>query len=263
MDALFSWLSNAGVALTSQSLFKMASRSNNTIDQVITNVGSCLGYEQVKEEQRQGVKAIIDGRDVFVAQPTGYGKSAIYQMAPFVKSTMDLLRDSHSDSVSSLLPEINKTQNSCFALVICPLISLMRDQMQKMTEKGIKALSLSDPDTTSKVIRDGDYSFLFTSPESILKTYRSEVMMPSFQKRLVCVVIDESHCIVKWYVCLYGFLDFIHFLLQTRMENFHLAIVFKTKTLLCSFVYLKLRVENLECFCGASKWCNLVTLQPG
>ena len=60
----------------------MAFRSNDTIDQVITNVGLCLGYEQVKEEQRQGVKAIIEGRDVFVAQPTVFPFSSSFSPPP-------------------------------------------------------------------------------------------------------------------------------------------------------------------------------------
>ena len=56
------------------------------VDNIIDAAGEKFGFAEIKDHQRDGLKALIEGKDVFVAQPTGYGKSAIFHMAPYVKA---------------------------------------------------------------------------------------------------------------------------------------------------------------------------------
>ena len=62
----------------------MATRMEISIDDAIDAAAARLGYEEVKSEQREAVRAIVNEKDVFVSLPTGYGKSLCYAMLPFV-----------------------------------------------------------------------------------------------------------------------------------------------------------------------------------
>ena len=62
----------------------MATRMEISIDNAIDVAAARLGYEEVKSEQREAVRAIVNEKDVFVSLPTGYGKSLCYAMLPFV-----------------------------------------------------------------------------------------------------------------------------------------------------------------------------------
>ena len=137
-----------------------------------------LGFTELQDFQRKAAVAVLDGKDVFVAMPTGSGKSLAFQVLPFVKS--------------------EELEEECFVLVISPINSLIWDQMQKLSERGIKCLSLVDQGTTPKDVLSGNYKFLFSSPENVLDKFRSEMKSELLQRRLRCVVVDESHCIVKW-----------------------------------------------------------------
>ena len=80
--------------------------------------------KKVRAEQKQALLHLITGRDVFVNLPTGFGKSPIYQLAPSIVEEM-----SHLDGKI----------RSAVILVISPLVSLMKDQVQYLQQKGIKA----------------------------------------------------------------------------------------------------------------------------
>ena len=154
----------------------------------ISVAGNRLGHENLEVFQRDAVQAVLKGQDVFVSAPTGSGKSLIFQVLPFAVQEQQMKeRPTQTESVDN------------FVLVVSPLILLMRDQVRRLTEKEICSLSLSDPDVTPKQIMNGNYRFLFGSPENILSNkFRNVLKSPEFQRRLSCVVIDESHCIVKW-----------------------------------------------------------------
>lgn len=163
--------------------------SKVAVDEIIIEVSKLFGIKELKEEQKKGTQAIVNGSDVFISQPTGYGKSLIFQMVPFVTSQL---------SSGQRLSALSECRNH-FALVISPLNSLMRDQIQQLKAKNVQVLSLTDSGITSKKIRDGGYTFLFASPEALLDKFRDDFKAAEVQKRISCVVIDESHCIVKWY----------------------------------------------------------------
>ena len=79
---------------------------------------------RLRAEQKRALLHLITGRDVFINLPTGFGKSPIYQLAPSIVEEM-----SHLD----------RKIRSAVILVISPLVSLMKDQVQYLQQKGIKA----------------------------------------------------------------------------------------------------------------------------
>ena len=83
-----------------------------------------FGVTELRAEQKQALLHLIFERDVFVNLPTGFGKSLIYQLAPSIVEEMSRL---------------GGKIRSAIILVISPLVSLMRDQVQGLERKGIKA----------------------------------------------------------------------------------------------------------------------------
>ena len=138
----------------------------------------------LKREQLLSVKAVYDGKDVFVWLPTGFGKSLCYQILPFV--------------FDHKLGLIGSDRNSA-VLIISPLISLMVDQVQSLRIRGAKSSIISSGTaiaenllaTDSSLLSD---SLLFCAPESLMKIRWREAL----SSRIVAVVVDEVHCVSKW-----------------------------------------------------------------
>eukprot|EP00794_Sanderia_malayensis_P002777 gene2777-3214_t len=154
---------------------------NENISKAIEFAKIRLGVENLREHQEESIHAVLQGKDVFISQPTGSGKSLIYQMLPF--ATDHLLA----------------TRNM-FVLVISPLVSLIRDQTDILQRLSIESLTLKDAKEAEKMekLLASTFKIVFTSPEAILRTCRNEIKSENFQDGLACVVVDESHCIVKW-----------------------------------------------------------------
>ena len=130
----------------------------------------------LKEEQQEAVKAIYEGKDVFVLLPTSFGKSLCYQVLPFV---MD-----YKYSCTST----QKTSSS--VLANSPPIALMIDQVESLGSRGVKC-SIA----TSKGVKK---EFLFCAPEALVTSrWRDILEEPVISERVVAVVIDEAHCVSK------------------------------------------------------------------
>ena len=97
------------------------------------------------EEQRLAVKAIYEGRDVFVWLPTGYGKSLCYQTIPFVIDYKLGLKESSSRSG---------------VLVVSPLVALMIDQVQNLRKRGVKSSIITSTSSVAKEFLAGEMNFL-------------------------------------------------------------------------------------------------------
>ena len=134
-----------------------------------------FGFQTFRPNQESIIKNILDGRDVFAVMPTGGGKSLCYQLPATVMHGM--------------------------AVVISPLISLMKDQVDAAVENGIQAAFMNssmDADEVSDVYRMLKYNkikLLYIAPERFA--------MPHFLERLKTVAIslfaiDEAHCISEW-----------------------------------------------------------------
>ncbi len=133
-----------------------------------------FGFERFRPGQEAAIQSVLDKRDTLAIMPTGAGKSLIYQLpARMMGGT---------------------------TLVISPLIALMKDQVDALTEVGIKATFLNsslDAATRRDRIRDlhrGLYQLVYAAPEG-LEAYLAS-LLENVDLRLIAV--DEAHCISHW-----------------------------------------------------------------
>lgn len=134
-----------------------------------------FGYSHFREGQRQVIERILQRKDTFAVMPTGGGKSICYQ-------------------IPALLFE-------GLTLVISPLISLMKDQVNALKQLGISAttinrsLSLSEVEQRLLKVRQGVYKLLYIAPERL----ESPSFIRAIQSLSVSLVaVDEAHCISTW-----------------------------------------------------------------
>lgn len=134
-----------------------------------------FGYSDFREGQENLIDSILHGQDVLGIMPTGAGKSICYQIPAL------------------LLPGIT--------LVISPLISLMKDQVQTLNQAGIHAayinssLSESQISKALRLAAAGQYKIIYVAPER-LETY--EFLRFARQSEISMVTVDEAHCISQW-----------------------------------------------------------------
>ena len=155
--------------------------------EIVVRAASSLGYS-LKPEQEQAILAFVSGNDVFIAVPTGYGKSLCFGVLP---RAFDLKRGVQSQSL---------------VMVVSPLVALMRDQAASFASKGVTAACISDKDDhhstklTRRGIKRGDFQLIFVSPEALFATleWRKMLCNDVYRTNLVAFVVDEAHCVKKW-----------------------------------------------------------------
>jgi len=150
-----------------------ADPSGPDLDQVLRER---FGFGGFRPGQREAIEALLGGEDLLCIQPTGAGKSLVYQLPAVVLGGV--------------------------TLVISPLLALMRDQVQQLEERfGIAAGSLNSDqddavnDETRRRASSGELSVLFVAPEQLDHVER-HAFLSGLDVRLV--VVDEAHCISTW-----------------------------------------------------------------
>ena len=133
------------------------------------------GFSDFRPLQLEIIQSVAEGKDTLGLMPTGGGKSVTFQV-------FSLSREG-------------------ICIVVTPLIALMKDQVEKLNAKGIKALMIHSGMSPAeiKIILDnavwGDYKFLYVSPERLDSENFTE-RLAKMQVNLVAV--DEAHCISQW-----------------------------------------------------------------
>ena len=142
--------------------------------------------ENLKPPQVTAITHFVLRNDVFAVLPTGMGKSLIFQVLPDMCSRLN--RRGYSYPSNAIL------------LVICPLVSLVESQMKELEKRQISSAYLAGDNVDKKGIKAGQYSVVFSSPESLLMNPKWREMLRSeiYQANLFGIVTDEVHVVPKW-----------------------------------------------------------------
>ncbi|MBX9851830.1 MAG: DNA helicase RecQ [Cytophagaceae bacterium] len=146
----------------------------NEVD-LVSKLKNVFGYNQFRGNQEEIINNLLAGKNTFVIMPTGAGKSLCYQLPAI------------------MLPGT--------AIVISPLIALMKNQVDQLNAIGVNAQVLNSTLTKTEInkvkkgILNGEVKLLYVAPESLTK----EENISFLQKGKVSfVAIDEAHCISEW-----------------------------------------------------------------
>ncbi|MDR0422694.1 MAG: RecQ family ATP-dependent DNA helicase [Proteiniphilum sp.] len=133
------------------------------------------GYTAFRPLQEEIIRSVWEGRDTLGLMPTGGGKSLTFQVPALAMKGI--------------------------CLVVTPLIALMKDQVDNLRERGIKAAAVYSGMSRDEIITVlencifGNYKFLYVSPERL----SSEIFTAKLKAMEVCLLaVDESHCISQW-----------------------------------------------------------------
>jgi ATP-dependent DNA helicase RecQ len=134
-----------------------------------------FGYGQFRGTQEAVIQNVLTGNNTFVIMPTGAGKSLCYQLPALVVSGT--------------------------AIVISPLIALMKNQVDQLGAFGVNAqvynstLTKTEMNRVKKDVMNGSVRLLYVAPESLTKDDTIEFLLKS---NISFVAIDEAHCISEW-----------------------------------------------------------------
>jgi len=144
----------------------------NTIRRLLDTV---FGIQQLRDGQQRVIDSVLDGKDTLAIMPTGSGKSLCYQIPARILEGM--------------------------TIVVSPLISLMKDQLEKLEEMGIRAvqvnssLSAEEERQSLAAIAENRCEIVFCTPERLVMAEFVEILK---QVKIALVVVDEAHCISQW-----------------------------------------------------------------
>ncbi len=144
-------------------------------DEIKAKLKEIFGYSNFRGNQEIVIQNILSGRNTFVIMPTGAGKSLCYQLPAMIKDGL--------------------------AIVISPLIALMKNQVDQMNAYGVNARFLNSTLSKGEITRlkkdcvAGLVKLLYVAPESLNKEENIEFLQ---KVNVSLVAIDEAHCISEW-----------------------------------------------------------------
>jgi len=144
-------------------------------DELKAKLKEIFGYSQFRGNQEVVIRNILSGKNTFVIMPTGAGKSLCYQLPAMIKDGL--------------------------AIVISPLIALMKNQVDQLNAYGINARFLNSTLSKGEITRlkkecvTGAVKLLYVAPESLNKEENIEFLQ---KVNVSFVAIDEAHCISEW-----------------------------------------------------------------
>lgn len=134
-----------------------------------------FGYDHFRDPQEEVICSVLDGKDAFVLMPTGGGKSLCYQIPSMIREGT--------------------------GIVISPLISLMKDQVDALTRCGVAAayynssLKAADAKNVMTRFENGELDLLYVAPERLL----TKIFLSRLEKvKVALFAVDEAHCVSQW-----------------------------------------------------------------
>ena len=153
----------------------MSATPENLSSQIFATLAEIFGFTKFRQNQEEIVRAILTRQSVFAIMPTGGGKSLCYQLP------------------ARMLPGV--------CVVVSPLISLMKDQVDSARANGLNAAALNSTNTTRDrndirdALRNNSLDLLYISPER----FNSEMFLDRLKTLDISFfAIDEAHCISEW-----------------------------------------------------------------
>src|SRR5690625_3535612 len=134
-----------------------------------------FGHESFRPPQEAIIQDLVSGRDVFALMPTGGGKSLCYQIPCLLRPGV--------------------------GIVISPLLALMKDQVDALRRRGIRAATLNSdipPEEQRELergMREGEIDIVYISPERLASPWFQKLLL---QLDISAIAVDEAHCIVQW-----------------------------------------------------------------
>ena len=134
-----------------------------------------FGYDSFREGQEELVGSILEGQDTFGIMPTGAGKSICFQVPALIM-----------DGIT---------------LVISPLISLMKDQVEGLNQAGVHAAYLNSSLTAGQYqkalgfAKEGRYKIIYVAPERLVT---DSFLDFALHAHISMLVVDEAHCVSQW-----------------------------------------------------------------
>lgn len=134
-----------------------------------------FGYDAFRLKQEQVITQVLDKKDALVIMPTGGGKSLCYQIPALIFDGL--------------------------TIVVSPLISLMKDQVEQLRENGVDAVYLNSSLTPEayefnvRKLKSGKVKLLYLAPETLMMDKTRQILK---ELKVTCFTIDEAHCISEW-----------------------------------------------------------------
>lgn len=192
-----------------------SSFSLNTFFNAINYALRSSNYQDMflRVKQYKVLEAVLSGRDVIAILPTGYGKSVIFHLLPFLFDYITKLN--------------NQTSQNRIILVVTPLNALVEDQLKILTKRGISATVLKSTTTVTELddgdeddsdtvgneshglitdsetlgkLKEGNCRIIFSHPEAFISCKEGRMLLLSkvYQERVMACVIDEAHLVEEW-----------------------------------------------------------------